>query len=136
MKRFICVVLVLVMVLSNVSVCSAKGQTNTVEQTAMDFDVARATGHFSFNVKAQGIHYIENVLPLEAGETVRINASYSPISASIYVGLIDEQGKFYYANATNGSVNVSIEIEEQGDYRFAVVNYSTIAVSISGYVYY
>ena len=96
----------------------------------------RATRHFGFSVKANGKYYIANVLSLEADETVRINATYSPTSASIYIGLVDENGKFYYACATNGQIDVTLESEERGDYRLAVVNNSANTVSISGYVYY
>lgn len=96
----------------------------------------RATRHFGFSVKANGKYYIANALSLEAGDTVRINATYSPVSANIYIGLVDENGKFYYVRPTNGQINVTLGIEKRGDYRLAVVNNSANTVSISGNVYY
>lgn len=136
MKRWICAVLVFVLVLGNASVCHAEEYTNAVEKNHTELYALRATGHFNFSVKEHGTYYIANVLSLEADETVRINATYSPTSASIYIGLVDENGKFYYACATNGQINVTLGIEKRGDYRLAVVNNSANTVSISGNVYY
>ena len=101
----------------------------------MELYALRATVHFSFSVKEHGTYYIANVLSLEAGEMVRINATYSPASANIYIGLVDESGKFYYVRAMNGQLDITLEIEERGNYRLAVVNNSANAVSSSGYVY-
>ena len=124
------------MVFSNASVCRAQEQTEAAEKINTELCTARATGHFNFSVKAQGSHYIESVLSLDAGETVRINATYSPASASIYIGLVDQNGKFYYVRATNGQIDVTLGIEKRGNYRLAVKNNSASAVNISGYVYY
>lgn len=136
MKRWICAVLVFVLVLGNASVCHAEEYTNAVEKNHTELYALRATGHFNFSVKEHGTYYIANVLSLEAGDTVRINATYSPVSANIYIGLVDENGKFYYVRPTNGQINVTLGIEKRGDYRLAVVNNSANTVSISGNVYY
>lgn len=136
MKKMICAVVVFVMVFCNASVCHAQEQTEAVAKTNTELYTARATGHFSFSVKAKGSHYIENILPLEVGNTVRIDATYSPASASIYIGLVDENGKFYYVRATNGQIDVTLGIEKRSNYHFAVVNNSANVVSISGYVSY
>lgn len=135
MKRMICAVLILAMVFGDASVCYAEEPTDAVDNINTELHELRSTGHFSFSVKAQGTYYIANVLSLEADDTVRINATYSPTSASIYIGLVDENGKFHYAHATNGQIDITIEIEKRGDYRLAVVNNSANAVSVSGYVY-
>lgn len=135
MKRMICAVLILAMVFGNASVCYAEEPTDTVDNINTELYEMRSTGHFSFSVKAQGTYYIVNVLSLEADDTVRINATYSPTSASIYIGLVDEDGKFHYARTTNGQIDITIEIEKRGDYRLAVVNNSANAVSVSGYVH-
>lgn len=136
MKRLICAVLVFVMVFCNVSVCRAEEQADDIVETSTELFLARATGRFSINAKAQGSHVVENVLSLEAGETVRINATYSPASASIYIGLVNENGKFYYTRATNGQIDITLEIEKRGNYRLAVVNNSANSVGILGYIYY
>lgn len=136
MKRWICAVLVFLMVIGNASVCHAAGYPQALEENHAQVCELRATGHFSFSVKANGKYYIANALSLEAGDTVRITATYSPASANIYIGLVDENGKFYYVRPSNGQINVTLGIEKRGDYRLAVVNNSTSAVSISGNVHY
>ena len=136
MKRLICAVLIFVTVLGNASVCYAEEYPEAVEKKYVELCELRASGHFSFSVKEQGTYYVANVLSLEVGDTVRINATYSPTSSSIYIGLVDTNGKFYYTRATNGQVDITIEVQKRGEYRLAVVNNSTNAVSISGYVYY
>lgn len=136
MKSWICAVLVFLMVFGNASVCHAVGYPQALEENHMQVCELRATRHFGFSVKANGKYYIANALSLEAGDTVRINATYSPVSANIYIGLVDENGKFYYVRPTNGQINVTLGIEKRGDYRLAVVNNSANTVSISGNVYY
>lgn len=86
------------------------------------------------SVKESGTELIGS-FPLEAGETVRINASYSP-DASVDFGLIDSDGRFHYLNVTNGSIDKTIRIEERGNYTFAARNNSSKTVSVSGYVSY
>ena len=75
-------------------------------------------------------------LPLEAGETVTINASYSPASASMDFGLIAPDGYFYYVNVDSGSINKTIRVDERGNYLLAVRNNSNRTVSVVGYVNY
>lgn len=94
MKRLICAVLIFAMVFSNAYVCHAEEYANEEDVINTGAYTSRATGHLSFSVKSQGSYYIESMLSLEAGDTVRINATYSPGSASIYVGLIDQDGVF------------------------------------------
>lgn len=135
MKRWICAFLVLLTVLGNASVCHAEEYARTVEENHVELYELRASGHFSFSVKANGKYYVANVLALEAGDTVRINATYSPASASVYIGLVDENGKFHYVRATNGQIDITVEIQKRGNYRLAVVNNSSNAVSVSGHIY-
>lgn len=49
MKRWICTVLVFVLVLGNASVCHAEEYTNAVEKSNTELYALRATGHFSFS---------------------------------------------------------------------------------------
>lgn len=134
MKRWICAVLVFLMVIGNASVCHAAGYPQALEENHAQGYELRATGHFDYSVKANGKLYIENALSLEAGDTVRIHAIYSPRSADIYIGLVDEDGIFHYFRATNGQINVTLGIENRGDYWLAIMNNSANTVSISGNV--
>lgn len=97
----------------------------------------RATTSFHADISAGSLAGMRDTLfPLEAGETVTINASYSPFSASMDFGLIAPDGYFYYINVNNGSINKTIRVNERGNYMLAVRNNSSSTVSVVGYVNY
>lgn len=98
--------------------------------------VNRASGRFSMDVYAHEVVAADSSFPLEAGETVTINASYSPLSASVDFGLIAPDGLFYSVNATNGSINRTIRVKEHGYYTLAVRNNSDSDIYVSGFVQY
>ena len=92
----------------------------------------------SINTSVPGNNYAvaENSFSLEAGETVTINCSYSPASASVDFGLIAPDGYFYYVNSTNGSINSTLAVAVRGQYTLAVRNNSSNSISVVGYVNY
>ena len=94
-----------------------------------------ATGGKQYKVAEGDIIRVEK-LGVEAGETVRIYATYSPDDASVDIGLIDPDGIFHYFNVTDGTIDKTIEIAESGNYRLAVKNNSSKTVKISGFVKY
>ena len=97
----------------------------------------RASVNFEVDLEENSISVMRNVkFPLEAGETVTINASYAPFSASVDFGLIAPDGYFYYINVKNGSINKTIRVDERGNYMLAVRNNSDDTVSVVGYVNY
>ncbi len=73
---------------------------------------------------------------LEAGEAVRINCSYSPMSASVDFGLLAPDGYFYYERVTSGDINKAIQVDERGSYILAVRNNSSSTISVVGFVNY
>ena len=73
---------------------------------------------------------------LAADEAVTIKASYTPFSASIDVGLVTSDGRYYYYSATNGSINKTIQVSESGAYTLLIRNNSNYEVQVSGYVNY
>ena len=95
----------------------------------------RAIGEFKMTVSAKTKAIADNSLSLEAGDTVRINASYSP-DGSVDFGLVDEDGVFHYINVKNGSIDKTIRISERGKYKFQVRNNSSVAVKVCGFVRY
>lgn len=95
----------------------------------------RASGSFSMSVAAGSMLTARTELSLSKGETVQITATYSP-SGSVDFGLIDSNGVFHYVNATNGSIDKSIEVKESGTYIFAVRNNSSQETKVSGYIRY
>ena len=98
--------------------------------------VARVTGSVNFNVAANTLAAASESVYLDAGETVTINCSYFPSSASVDFGLISSGGIFYSLNVTGGSINKTIRISEYDKYTFAVRNNSFNTVSVTGFVTY
>lgn len=100
-----------------------------------DVPVVFASGRFSMTVSANSTSKADTAFPLEAGETVRINASYSP-DGSMDFGLLDSDNVFHYLNVTDGSINKTIKISKRGNYTFAIRNNTDNEISVSGYVTY
>ena len=98
--------------------------------------ISRASGSFNVSVAANARAKGDTDFPLEAGETVRINATYSPESASVDFGLVDPDGVFHYVTAENGSVDTTFEIPESGNYRLGIKNNSGYTVTVAGFVKY
>jgi hypothetical protein len=95
-----------------------------------------ATGRFSLDIPAGEIKAAKSSFPLEAGEVVTIKGAYSPFSASVDFGLIAPNGRFYYLNSKDGSLDGAIEVDERGNYTLAIRNNSSASISVSGYVNY
>ena len=95
-----------------------------------------AFGSISTSVPGNKSAVAEDSFSLEAGETVTINCSYSPASASVDFGLIAPDGYFYYVNSMNGSINSTLAVTVRGQYTLAVRNNSSNTISVVGYVNY
>lgn len=98
--------------------------------------VERASGRFSVDIPGNTLAVTSSDLPLEIGETVAINASYSPRSASVDFGLIAPDGLFYSFGAKNGRFDKTIEVDQRGNYTLAIRNNSDFDISVSGFVTY
>lgn len=98
--------------------------------------VPRATNSFSMSIPARTKAIANMGFPLMAGETVTIKASYAPFSASVDFGLIAPDGRFYYFNITNGSIDKTIKISESGTYTLQIRNNSGGEVKVAGFVNY
>lgn len=122
MKKTLCSLLTVVLLIS----CFA-GTVNAAE---------RASGKFDITVMAGELKPAKTGFPMAAGETVTINATYSPSSADIDFGLIDKNGAFHYLKGENGAFNKKIEIPGNGTYTFAVRNNSDVSVNVTGFVTY
>lgn len=98
--------------------------------------VPRGTQSFSVNIAAKTALSANTSFPLAAGETVTIKASYAPFSASVDFGLIAPNGTYYYFNTTNGSIDRTIQVPENGDYILKIRNNEEFEVEVSGFVNY
>ena len=73
---------------------------------------------------------------MEVGETVWINATYSPRNASVDFGVIDSRGTFFSINVSDGNIDAKLEISKRGMYQFAIRNNSSNPITVSGFVSY
>lgn len=122
MKKMMCSVLAILLFIS-----AAVGTANAA---------ARASGKFDITVAAGELKPANTGFPMAAGETVTINATYSPRDADIDFGLVDKNGAFHYLEGKNGAINESIKISTSGTYIFAVRNNSSVSVDVVGFVNY
>lgn len=106
------------------------------ELTEEAVSVMRATGSFNIDVKPNSRAKGDTDFPLEAGETVRIRATYSPEDAKVDFGLVDPDGIFHYLSAENGIFDKTFEIPESGNYRLGIKNNSGQTIKVSGFVRY
>lgn len=100
------------------------------------FSVSRASGSFSMSINPYARATGDSDFPLDAGETVRIYATYSPSGADLDFGLIDSDNVFHYVSAESGSVDATFEIPESGNYRLGIRNNSAQTIKVSGFVRY
>lgn len=96
----------------------------------------RATGSLNSDIPANTLGVSDIKFSLEVGETVTINCSYSPASASMDFGVIAPDGYFYFLSVKEGSINRSIAVSQRGDYSVAIRNNSSHTVSVMGFVNY
>ena len=94
--------------------------------------VAKATSSVNWTIEADTAMQATTSFSLEADETVTINCSYSPRSASVDFGLIAPDGKFYYVSGSNGSINKTLRVTQRGQYYFAVNNNSDNTITVTG----
>lgn len=125
----------LLMLVVTVSCCTVSTYAAELpDQRAVSF--MRATGHFDMEVPGNSTVKADKEFPLEIGETVAINAVYSPQTASVDFGLLAPDGLFYSLNATDGSFDEVIAVDQRGNYTLVVRNSSDYSINVSGYVNY
>ena len=94
------------------------------------------TDSFNIYVPANGTVRANNSFLLMSGETITVKASYAPFLASVDVGFIAPDGKFYYFNVTGGSIDQTIIISQTGRYTLQFRNNSDAEIQVSGFVNY
>lgn len=107
---------------------------NMSQVEAMEGNVVRVTGSLNSDIPGNTLAVSDVKFPLEIGETVTINCSYSPASASVDFGVIAPDGYFYFLNVKGGSINQSMVVSQRGTYSVAVRNKSAFTVTVVGFV--
>lgn len=138
LKRFFCMVLACVLTVGSLGmpVDAAESKKTTPDNTMLNVLISRATGSFSMTIPAKTKLSANTSFPLAAGETVTIKASYAPFSASVDFGLIAPNGTYYYFNITDGSIDKTIQVPENGDYILQIRNNEDFTVDVAGFVNY
>lgn len=99
--------------------------------------ITRATGQFETAIPAHSITPLGvDSVPLDSGEVISYNCTYTPKSASIKFGYIAPDGYFYGLSGSNGSINRGIRVSTPGTYTLAIWNKSDEAVTVKGTVNY
>ncbi len=137
-RKAICIVLTFVLCMESVMMpVRATEVEDTAPEIYLDsFISPLATGSFNMTIPANTNGLANSSFPLAAGETVTIKASYSPFSASVDFGLVAPNGKYYYFNITDGSIDETIQVNESGSYTLKIRNNSNGVVYVSGFVNY
>lgn len=137
-RKLICMVLCFVLLFVAVAVPAEAAEVdNTTPAIFLESPISPfATGSFNMTIPARTKAIASSSFPLAAGETVTIKASYSPFSASVDVGLIAPDGKFYFFNITDGSIDETIQVSESGKYTLQIRNNSSNDIHVSGFVKY
>ncbi len=130
-KKILALLLACICILSSLCVPVAAAQP----QDTGDI-VIMATNRFNTAVPANTSIYVGNSFSLTAGEVVTIKATYTPFNASVDFGLIAPNGLFYGLSGSNGSFDEGIQVSQNGVYRLAIRNRSSVSIDVSGYVNY
>lgn len=107
--------------------------------TAPDADtqaITRVTGQIKATISANKITPLGDSVPLDRGEIVTFNFTYTPKCASVKFGFIAPDGYFYGLSGSNGSINKGIRVSEPGSYQLAIKNNSSEAVAVTGTLNY
>ena len=134
-KKIVCAVLPCAILASGFCM-HAQAAEPAAAQEAIAIEIQRATNRFNISAPPKKIIGADISFSMAAGESVTINASYLPKTASVDFGLVDSDGIFHFVNVTGGSIDKTIRIKESGNYTFAVRNNSSSTIEVSGFVNY
>ena len=111
--------------------------TNSLLEHQIDSLIeSRATETYYIKISANTLSKASSSFSMSAGETITIDATYSPSTAKLDVGLIASDGSFHYFTATGGRISKTIRIEDAGTYTLAFRNNASYKVTVSGSVNY
>lgn len=137
-KRMACMALVCVLIIGTMAVPASAAETSPVagEIYALHILNSRATNSFSMSIPANTTARANISFSMMAGETITFKASYAPFSASVDVGFIAPDGKFYYFSVTGGSIDQTIKVSQSGKYTIQIRNKADDEIYVTGFVNY
>lgn len=138
LRKMICIILSCVMIGGMFAVPAKAAENGNTETQSLEFSIssARATGSFSMTIPSKSQGVASSSFSLAAGETVTIKATYSPYNASVDFGLVAPDGTYYYVNATTGSIDKAIQVNESGSYTLQIRNNASYSVIVAGIINY
>lgn len=96
----------------------------------------RATQRIDADIAAGKTVKDVTAYPLEVGNVVTMNLTFSPPEADMDFGLIAPDKKFYSFKGADGTFKEKIQVSMTGTYYLAIRNNSKSTVSVVGFVYY
>ena len=136
LRRFMAITGIMICLVTNAgAIDNQESLPSTVDEPVVA-SIMRATGSFSIDVKPHTKAKGNTDFPMEAGESVRIQATYSPADADVDFGLVGPDGVFHYVSAEDGNFDKTFEIPERRNYRLGIKNNSGQTVKVSGFVRY
>jgi len=96
----------------------------------------RATQRIDADIAAGKTVKDVTAYPLEVGDIVTMNLTFSPPEADMDFGLIAPDKKFYSFKGADGTFKENIQVSMTGIYYLAIRNNSRNTVSVMGFVYY
>lgn len=115
---------------------SGAGSFSLLERQISGLVTPRASETYYVTIPARSALRASSSFSMAAGETITIDASYTPSAAELDVGLIASDGSFHYFTVTGGRIVKTIRMEEAGTYTLAIRNNAYYAVNVSGSVTY
>lgn len=100
------------------------------------FLATRATQRIDADIAAGKTVKDVTAYPLEVGDIVTMNLTFSPPEADMDFGLIAPDKKFYSFKGADGTFKENIQVSMTGTYYLAIRNNSRNTVSVVGFVYY
>lgn len=137
-KRLTCMALAAILAFSlvGIPVSAAENNVTTPKKETHSDVVPYATQSFSISISAKTSLKADTSFPMAAKEVITIKASYSPSSASVNVGLVAPNGVYYYLPASDGTIDLAIEVPEKGNYTLQIQNNEEFTVDVAGFVNY
>lgn len=136
LRRFMAITGIMICLVTNAGAIDNQERLPSTFDEPVVASIMRATGSFNIDVRPYTKAKGDTDFPMEAGESIRIRATYSPEDASVDFGLVDPDGIFHYLSAESGVFDETFEIPERGNYRLGIKNNSSQKVSVSGFVNY